>query len=183
MAFELFERSYTRNGEPFSGIVLTQSRYFSIGVDVWEALGRPELVLLYYDRERRLVGIRATDAVGRAAHNVRRSKDRPHASLQIHAQGFVSHYHLEQTERHLLPWHKDGEMVVAGPVPLKESSPPAEPARPAPVVAPRREPAPTLHREASEQREGVRSYPDLEGLRAQPPNPDQVRDIIRKATL
>lgn len=91
MPFEVYDKAIAAAKE--QAMVTIQKRgVISFNRAAFSLLGEPKAVELLYDRERRLVGLRPTDAKVRHAHRVRTNTKS--TTYLVSGLSFVSHYDI-----------------------------------------------------------------------------------------
>lgn len=111
MAFETFERNrMPSKGQP--AVTIQKRGAISLNTAAYEAIGKPSFVVLLYDREERLIGIRESDANTPHAYGVR-GTGKNQATRVVSGKAFLSYYDIPRdVARRWFAEERDGTLVI-----------------------------------------------------------------------
>jgi len=109
MPFQVFKSKHARPSRPRIG--LSRRGYFSVNKAAYELLGQPSRVVLLYDAERELVGLRPADES--VAHSYKVIQQGQSESYVIAARAFCDHCGIRYGDEvlHFIP-HKEGDLLI-----------------------------------------------------------------------
>jgi hypothetical protein len=111
MTFETFEKNrMPSKGRP--AVTIQKRGSISLNTAAYEAIGEPSFVVLLYDREERLIGIRESDANTPHAYNVR-GTGKNQATRVVSGKAFLSYYDIPRgVARRWFAEERDGMLVI-----------------------------------------------------------------------
>lgn len=109
-SFEVFESRYARSPKA-PRVGLSRRGYFSLNKAAFELLDRPSRVLLLYDGERSLVGLKPADED--TPHSYRVVQQGKSQSYIVAAKAFCDHYEIAYGDEalHFSP-RKEGDLLI-----------------------------------------------------------------------
>jgi hypothetical protein len=109
-SFEVFESIHARSPKA-PRVGLSRRGYFSLNKAAYQLLGQPSRVLLLYDRERAIVGLKPADEDTPHSYKVvQQGKSQSHV---IAAKAFCDHYEIAYGDEalHFRP-RKEGDLLI-----------------------------------------------------------------------
>lgn len=111
MGFEVFDKKMAPLAKSPS-LTIQKRGIFSINKAAYNLIGSPDTVELLYDKEKRIIALRASD--GPHAYAVRRqSTERDTGQVVLSAAAFTQYYDIDTTtSRRYQPYEKDSMLCV-----------------------------------------------------------------------
>jgi hypothetical protein len=112
MPFEVFDKRMTPLAKAPS-VTIQKRGVISLNKAAHDLIGNAETVELLYDRERKVMAVRATDDSSPHAYAVRSASKRGPGQAVISATAFTAHYGIDTTAtRRWKPFMEDGMLCV-----------------------------------------------------------------------
>lgn len=110
--FEVFtKRMVPLAKQPY--VTIQRRGVISLNAAAHAAIGSPEAIELLYDRDERLVGLRAVDATAEHAYPIRGQAGKPSGPFMVSGTAFVRHYGIDTSaSRRWLGSAEDGLLVI-----------------------------------------------------------------------